>query len=133
MYQPISPEDKDGSQTDSDREDTESESEDDWRKRRRAKKKPKKPQKPRVLGPGCDLHGNEPLLDPDKGRFLACADRFLKRTRMVIPSAKIVRVQELLREWHQTAPDDKIISKPPSGFLHSPKKRIRSLLTGILI
>lgn len=61
--------------------------------------------------PGSDQHGNMPPLDNNKRRFLDFADTYLKKSKMVVPSAKIEGVQKLIREWQETAPDDKIISK----------------------
>lgn len=66
---------------------------------------------PPIRLPGCDEHGNEPPLNNDKRRFLAFADTYLKKSRRVVPSAKIEGAQKLIREWQETAPDDKIISK----------------------
>lgn len=61
--------------------------------------------------PGSDEHGNMPPLDNNKRRFIDFADTYLKKSKMVVPSAKIEGVQKLIREWQETAPDDKIISK----------------------
>lgn len=61
--------------------------------------------------PGSDEHGNIPPLDNNKRRFIDFADTYLKKSKMVVPSAKIEGVQKLIREWQETAPDDKIISK----------------------
>lgn len=76
----------------------------------RARRQKKRPAKKKG-GPGADMHGHEPFADPRNQMMLACSDKFMKRSKMLVPSAKITRVQELFREWQQNAPEDKIIGK----------------------
>ncbi|SPN98981.1 uncharacterized protein DNG_02020 [Cephalotrichum gorgonifer] len=93
-----------------DSEDSASEPDENPRKRRRGGRS-KEPVKstPRKPGPGLDANGMEPALPANRQRFFTCAGKFLDKSKLVVPSAKIVGVQELIREWRQIAPEDKII------------------------
>lgn len=105
LYHPGLVENDDDSDSDPESEDEQSESDDEQ------DAKPKEEKQKTKLGPGCDIHEKEPQLAPSKRRFLACMDQFTKRSKTVLPSAKILHVQELLRKWQLDAPDDKVIGE----------------------
>ncbi|KAK3502941.1 SNF2 family N-terminal domain-containing protein [Neurospora crassa] len=56
---------------------------------------------------GDDFHGFQPMGDPEKETFLAEADR--RHAINMTPSAKTVRVKDIILKWQNEAPNDKII------------------------